>query len=153
MIVSLVTIVGEVHRVPTISFFSAWDPREGESEKEEERGQARGIFLSGSDLHRGHYSRDDVVIRYARSHDAAFDVNCEERRSRSRFIPPSSFASRRRCRRTCKHPTVVSQDARVRPASVLCTRLKDGQAPLQPPETLNKLVACTFLNWIKKLSG
>jgi len=51
-------------------------------------GQARGIFLSGSDLHRGHYSQDDVVIRCTVGfHDAAFDVNCEERRSRSRFIP------------------------------------------------------------------
>lgn len=121
--------------------FSAWESRERKRERE---GQARGIFLSGSDLHRGHYSRDDVVIRYAGSHDAAFDVNCEERRSRSRFIPPSSFASRRRCRRTCKHPTVVSQDARVHPASILCTRSKDGQAHLQTPFNprglLNKLI-------------
>lgn len=30
---------------------------------------------------------DDVVIRYAGIHDAAFDVNCEERRSRFCFIP------------------------------------------------------------------
>lgn len=53
----------------------------------------RAVFsYRGSDLHRGHYSQDDVVIRYAGFHDAAFDVNCEERRSRSRFIPPS-FAS------------------------------------------------------------
>jgi hypothetical protein len=69
----------DVPRVQAISFFlRERDPRRGTG----------GIFLSGSDLHRGHYSRDDVVIRYAGFHDAAFDVNCEERRSRSRFIPP-----------------------------------------------------------------
>lgn len=81
-------------------------------EKEGE-GQARGIFLSGSDLHRGHYSQDDVVIRYtAGFHDAAFDVNCEERRSRSRFIPSIVCVVAAEGRADIRPST---QDARVRP--------------------------------------
>ena len=47
---------------------------------------------------------DDVVIRYAGIHDAAFDVNCEERRSRFCFIPrPFLFATgRTTCRYVCR---------------------------------------------------
>lgn len=112
--------------------FSAWDPR---------KGQTHGIFLSGSDLHRGHYSQDDVVIRYAGFHDAAFDVNCEERRSRSRFIPPSSFAS------SLPKDVQTSDHRRRTHVSFLLRsspRPEDDQAPLHTPLNSESLGSDTF---------
>lgn len=47
-----------------------------------------GVVFSYRDrIYIGDIILDDVVIRYAGIHDAAFDVNCGERRSRFCFIP------------------------------------------------------------------
>ena len=45
------------------------------------------VFSYRDRIYIGDIILDDVVIRYAGIHDAAFDVNCEERRSRFCFIP------------------------------------------------------------------
>lgn len=45
------------------------------------------VFSYRDRIYIGDIILDDVVIRYAGIHDAAFDVNCEERRSRFSFIP------------------------------------------------------------------
>ena len=57
---------------------------------------------------------DDVVIRYAGIHDAAFDVNCEERRSRFCFIPrPFLFRDRSNDVQICVPPGVARHPTRL----------------------------------------